>query len=147
MILGTMHNKRIQALFFWVKDHDKRDLVAEPELWDNEAMELKEEEHNYGKIYVGTIDPGKCRVDHGWDNWQVAFVDKLNATLGAAQVPIDYVIRRELEDRDNELFFTGKEETHYQMSLEGQNFKHDNKLVYKMLKAACVDTNAWAPSC
>ena len=30
------------------------------------------------------------------------------------------------------------------MPLEGLNFKQDNKLVYKMLKAACVDTAAWA---
>ena len=29
------------------------------------------------------------------------------------------------------------------MPLEGQNFKHNNKLVYKILKAACLDTNAW----
>ena len=73
VILGTMHIKRIQALVFWVKDHDKRGLVAEPELWDTnameEAMERKEAKHNYGKIDVGIIDPGKCRVDHGWDNW------------------------------------------------------------------------------
>jgi hypothetical protein len=30
------------------------------------------------------------------------------------------------------------------MPLEGQNFKHDNKLVFKLLKAACVDTDTWA---
>ena len=30
------------------------------------------------------------------------------------------------------------------MPLEGQNFKHDNKLVYKLLKATCVDTDTWA---
>jgi hypothetical protein len=30
------------------------------------------------------------------------------------------------------------------MPLEGQNFKHDDKLVFKLLKAACVDTDAWA---
>ncbi len=30
------------------------------------------------------------------------------------------------------------------MPLEGQNFKHNNKLVYKLLKAAYVDTDAWA---
>ena len=39
VILGTMHIKRIQALVFWVKDHDKRGLVAEPELWNTDAME------------------------------------------------------------------------------------------------------------
>jgi hypothetical protein len=58
-----------------------------------EAMERKEAEHNFGKIDVGTIDPGKCRTDHGWDNWQIAFANKLNATLGAAGVPINYFIR------------------------------------------------------
>ena len=34
VILGTMHIKRIQALVFWVKDHDKYGLIAEPELWN-----------------------------------------------------------------------------------------------------------------
>ena len=33
----TMHIKRIQALVFWVKDHDKRGLAAEPELWDTDT--------------------------------------------------------------------------------------------------------------
>ena len=31
------------------------------------------------------------------------------------------------------------------MPLEGRNFKHNNKLVYKLLKAAaCIDTDSWA---
>ena len=148
VILGTMQIKRLQALVYWVKDHDKRGLVAQPDHWDNEAMteamERKEAEHNFGKIDVATIDPGKCRTDHGWDNWQTAFANKLNATLGAAGVPIDYIIRPELEDSDDELFWEDDERRRYQMPLDGQNFKHDNKLVYKLLKAACVDTDAWA---
>jgi hypothetical protein len=53
------------------------------------AMERKEAKYNFGKINVGTIDPGKCRADHGWDNWQIAFAkNKLNATVGAAGVHI-----------------------------------------------------------
>jgi hypothetical protein len=146
VILGTMHIKRIQALVYWVKDHDRRGLVADPESWDEdamtEAMERKEAEHNFDKIDVASIDPGKCRTDHGWDNWQIAFENKLNATLGAARVPIDYVVRE--DDPDDELWFTEEQERKYQMPLEGPNFKQDNKLVYKMLKAACVDTAAWA---
>jgi hypothetical protein len=31
----------------------------------------------------------------------------------------------------------------YQMPLTGENFKRDNKLVYAMLKSACVKTDAW----
>jgi hypothetical protein len=149
VILGTIQIKRIQALVHWVKDHDKRGLIPQPELWDedamNEAMSNKEAELNYGKIDVGSIDPGKCRTDHGWDNWQIAFANKLNATLGAAKVPIDYIIRTEHDDLDHEMLFMEDDELRkYQMPLEGQNFKHDNRLVYKMLKAACVDTDAWA---
>ena len=149
VILGiTLQIKRLQALVYWVKDHDKRRLIAQPDQWDNkamiEAMEHKEAEHNFGKIDVGTVNPGKFRTDHGWDNWQTAFANKLNVTLGAAGVPIDYIRRPEVEDSDNELFWEDDERQRYQMPLEGQNFKHDNKLVYELLKAACVDTDAWA---
>ncbi len=42
------------------------------------------------------------------------------------------------------LFWADDEMRRYQMPLEGQNFKHDNKLVYKLLKATCVDTDTWA---
>ena len=148
VFLGTMQIKRLQALVHRVKDHDKRGLVAQPELWDNkamiEAMERKEAEYNFSKIDVGIIDPGKCQTDHGWNNWQIAFANKLNKTFGAADVPISYIMRPEVKDVDDELFWDDDEMRHYQMPLEGQNFKHDNKLVYKLLEAPCVDTDAWA---
>ena len=68
-------------------------MEAAPELWMEEVMSndmiRKEAEYNYGKIDVDITDPGKCQTDHGWDNWQLAFVNKLNVTLGAANVPID----------------------------------------------------------
>ena len=146
---GTMQIKRrIQALVHWVKDYDKRGLVPEPDMWTAgdtmmEAMERKKAEQNYGEIDVDIIDPGKCQTNHGWDNWQIAFVNKLNATMGAANVPIDYVVCPDV-DEDNFFFFDDEEERRYQMPLgEGQNFKHDNKLVYKILKAACLDTDVW----
>ena len=91
-ILGTMQIKRLQALVYWVKDYDRRELEAGPELWTTEvmnaAMERKESEYNYGNVDVDIFNPGKeCQTDFGWDNWQIAFVNKLNATMGAAKVP------------------------------------------------------------
>jgi hypothetical protein len=38
VIIGTMQIKMLQALVHWVIDHDKRGLIAQLELWDNEAM-------------------------------------------------------------------------------------------------------------
>ena len=147
VILGTIQIKRIQALVYWVKDQVRKGMTPEPEMWTAEAMahamERKEAEHNYGKIDVDIIDPGKCQTNHGWDNWQIAFVNKLNATMGTANVPLDYVVRPELEDEDDILFLEEDEEVRYRMPLEGQNFKQDNKLVYKILKASCLDTDAW----
>jgi hypothetical protein len=63
--------------------------------------------------------------------------------LGEAGVPIEYIIRPEFQYSDDKLFWED-ERRRYQMPLEGQNFKLDNKLVYKLLKAACVDTDVWA---
>ena len=146
VILGTMQIKRLQALVYSVKDGNKRGMQASPELWAlqemNTAMEQKESEQNYGKIDVDIIDPGKCQTNFGWDNWQIAFVNKLNATMGAAKVSIDYIARPEW-DWDNELFLDDNEIRRYQMPLVGENFKHDNNLVYQMLKSACIKSDTW----
>ena len=110
VILGTMQINRIQALVHWIKDYDsKRGLVPEPDVWTGDTMmeamdERKEAEQNYGKIDVDIIDPGKCQTNHGWDNWQIAFVNKLNATMGAASVPVKYVVRPDVNE-DDYLFF------------------------------------------
>ena len=145
VILGTMQIKRIQALVYWVKDHHKRNLIVDPEMWTEEevqsALQRKEAEQNFEKIDVDLIDPGKCQTDFGWDAWQIAFVNKLSATLGAAKVPIVYVVRQDIDE--DYIFDDEEEERMYQMPLEGENFKRDNKLVYNMLKAACIKSDAW----
>ena len=93
-ILGTMQIKRLQALAYWVNDHDKRGLEAVPEMWTQEvimlaAMARKESEHNLDKVDINIIDPGKCQTDATLDNWQIGFANKLSPIMGAAKVPID----------------------------------------------------------
>ena len=146
VILGTMQIKKIQALVFWVKDHEKRQVDIDPGMWDaNElraTLARKEAEHNFEKIDIDIVDPGKCQTDFGWDAWQIAFMNKLNATMGAAKVPLAYVVRAEIENAIY-VFEDDDEERMYQMPLSGENFKRDNKLVYNMLKSACIKTDAW----
>ena len=62
------------------------------------TMQQKEAGQNFEKVDVDIIDPGKCQVNAGWDACQIAFVNKLSATMGAAKVPIAYVIRDDVED-------------------------------------------------
>jgi hypothetical protein len=145
VILGTIQIKRIQALVFWVNDHHKRNLDVDPETWTEEEMfnttQRKEAEHNFEKVDVDLIDPGKCQIDVGWEAWQIAFMNKLSATMGAAKIPVANIVRPDVE---GPYVFDDEEERHmYQMPLAGENFKRDNKLVYNMLKAACVKSDAW----
>jgi hypothetical protein len=145
VILGTMQIKRIQALVFWVKDHERRQMDIEPNAWNEEELRAtlarKEADQNFEKLDIDIVDPGKCQTDFGWDAWQIAFTNKLSASMGAAKVPLAYVIRNDIagdyEYEDDE------EVRMYQMPLTGENFKRDNKLVYAMLKSACVKTDAW----
>jgi hypothetical protein len=146
LILGTMQIKRLQALVYWVKDHDKRGLQAVPEMWTREvmmaAMARKESDHILDKVDINIIDPCKCQTDAGWDNWQIGFVNKLSAIMGAAKVPIDYIVRPDWDDTD-ELFLDDDEMRRFQMPLEGENFNRDNKLVFQILKSACIKSDAW----
>lgn len=71
-------------------------------------MQRKGAEHNFEKIDMDLIDPGKCQTDFGWDAWQVAFVsNKLSVTMGAAKVPIIYVV---CQDVDKDCTFDEEEE-------------------------------------
>ncbi len=65
----------------------------------------------------------------------------VSAIVGAAKVPVDYIIRPELGE-DDELFLDNDETRRYQMPVEGENFKRDNKLVFQILKLAGIKSNA-----
>ena len=110
LILGKMQIKRLQVLVYWVKDNDKRGLQAVPEMWTQEVMiagmTRKESDHNLDKkVDIDIIDLSKCQTDAGFYNGQIGFVNKLSAIMGAAKVPIDYIVSPEL-DKDNKLFST-----------------------------------------
>jgi hypothetical protein len=85
VILRTMQIKKIQALVYWVKDHNRRNLDVDPEMWTEEevleTIQHKEAKHNFEKVDVDLIDPSRCQTDAGWDAWQIAFMNKLNATM------------------------------------------------------------------
>jgi hypothetical protein len=54
VILGTIQIEKIQALVFWVKDHHRRNLDVEQEMWtEDELIEMiqhKEAEYNFEKV-------------------------------------------------------------------------------------------------
>ena len=55
--------------------------------------------------------------------------------MGAAKVPIDYIVRPKWDDT-NKLFLDNNKMRRFQMPLEGKNFNRDNSLVFQILKLA-----------
>jgi hypothetical protein len=115
-------------------------------MWTQEvmlaAMARKESEHNLDKVDTNIIGPGKCQTDARWDNWQIGFINKHSAIMGAAKVPIDYIVRPKWDDTDKS-FLDEDKMRRFQMPLDGKNFKQDNKVVLQILKLACIKSNAW----
>ena len=60
-------------LCFLAKDHEKRQLDIDPEMWMPEELRgilaCKEADHNFERIDIDIVDPGKCQTDFGWDAW------------------------------------------------------------------------------
>jgi hypothetical protein len=72
---------------------------------------------------------GRCETDVGWEAWQIAFIIKLNATMGARKVPaVEYFVCPDV-DGDHE-FEDHEVRQMCQMPLPGEHFKRGIKLVY-----------------
>ena len=58
---------------YWVKDHHRRNLDVEPEMWTEEELietiQRKEAEYKFEKVDVDLINPGRCQTDAGWNAW------------------------------------------------------------------------------
>jgi hypothetical protein len=149
VILGMMQIKKIQTLVFWAKDHHMCNVDVDPEMWTAEevaaTVQKKEaNKHNLEKIDINIIDPSKCQTDVGWDAWQIAFMNKLNATMGAAKVPaVAYAVLWAVVDDAYEFGNKQEEERMYQMPLTGENYKWEYKIIYNILKVACIKSDAW----
>jgi len=146
VIIGTIQMKCLQALVYWVRDLVKHNQVIDHNYWTKEtmniAMEEKEMERSFKDVKIDIIDPGKCKTGLEWDDWQTAFENKLESTYGVGNMPLAYIIRPRV-GRDH-VFHSKADRNKYMLSLNGPTFDRNNKMVYAAIKAACLNTEAWA---
>jgi hypothetical protein len=62
--------------------------------------------------------------------------------MGATKVLIDCIVCPE-RDNTHKLFLDNDKMRRFQMPFQGENFKRDNKLVFQILKSACIRSDAW----
>jgi hypothetical protein len=108
-----------------------------------QAVRIEKEDKSIEAIKVGPVDVGQ-----GYKAWMDRFKNKLRSTIGAADVPISYVIRADVPIsyviRDDDPPFNldpndigDPEKDEYLLRHDGPEYAQDNKMVYNFLYTAC----------
>jgi hypothetical protein len=98
--------KNLEALVYFARYNWRRQRAITPENWTQEEMTRIKEIMKQVKAVKDdrtgdNIDPGPIDVGPGYHDWVGQFRNKLRSTVGAADVPIIYVIRPSHDDDDN----------------------------------------------
>jgi hypothetical protein len=82
-------------------DHQRRGQVPNEEDWNldvcKEALEAMDME-DQRKDEDSKIDPPGKLKDHEWLAWNLRLENFLNSRLGASNVPLNYIIRKDIPD-------------------------------------------------
>jgi hypothetical protein len=144
VLLGTVQIKRLQALVWWVRDHQRRGLVLVAADFDidamNAAMTSKSVEKERGTTDASIKDLSKFDPDD-FDIHEDAFLNLLAQTSGAVKESIRYIVRAQVVPA---VFIDDREERMYQMALTGPGFDEDNRAVFRLLKSYLIGTAGWA---
>jgi len=142
--LGTTHIKRIQALVWWVHDHQKRGLALVAADFTVAAMEAakasKRVANERGDIDASVKDLSKF-VAEDFDIHEDAFLNLLAQSSGSLKESIRYVVRAEVPPAT---FVDTQEERMFQLALDGPGFDEDNRSVFRLLKTFLIGTAGWA---
>jgi hypothetical protein len=131
VIIGTVQMKCLQALVYWIKNCEKYNMELDHTMWTEEQLHIalnnKESEAMAKDIKADIIDPGKCKTGLEWDDWQIAFENKMEVTIGVGNLPLAYVIRKPMPEQTR--FASKEEELMYRCPLDGTMFRKNNMLV------------------
>jgi hypothetical protein len=133
--------KNLQALIYFAKYRWRRGLPLQQVHWDADALArikvvMQETTARKADKTADSIDPGPIEVGIGYRDWVGRFRNKLKSTIGAADVPLVYVIRVPHDD-DDDWVPPDEEEDAYAMRLDGPEFEQDNKAVFTLLYNCC----------
>lgn len=133
--------KNLQALMYFAKYRWRRALPLQLVHWDANALEqikfvMQQTAARKADKTADNIDPGPVEVGIEYKDWVGRFRNKLKSTIGAADVPLIYVIR---VPHDNEANWAppAAEADIYAMRLDGPEFEQDTKAVFTLLYNCC----------
>jgi hypothetical protein len=139
--INARQEKRLRALAWWVRYRSRQGLsVIEPPFDDLACMNAiaVQEADDTVKDTVTAI-PAKFSNPANWTTWNIELENYLAGIMGKAGIPIDYVIRRDEEPREDSPYMRAK----YNANLYGPTFNDDNRTVFRIIKSLTLNTPAW----
>jgi hypothetical protein len=134
--------KNLEALVYFARYRWRRQQEVVPAAWTPEEMarikDIMTQIKAAREDRIGdNMDPGPIDVGPGYHDWVGRFRNKLRSTIGAADVPIIYVIRPTHEagwepDKNNLA-----EVDMYAMRLDGPEYRQDRQAVFTLLYNCC----------
>ena len=136
--------KRIQALAWWIRDREKRNVALDANQFDaaalQAAMASKRVEEERSEAEATVKDLGQFHPDD-FNMHESAFLNLLAQMRGAVGEPLRYIACAQVAPAD---FVDTVEERMYQLPLNGPAFEEDNRAVYRKLKSFLIKTPSYA---
>jgi hypothetical protein len=136
--------KNLEALVYFARYNWRRQREITPDSWTPDEMArikdiMKQIKAAKEDRTGDNIDPGPIDVGPGYHDWVGRFWNKLRSTIGAADVPIIYVIRPSHDgDEDWEPDPDNLAEVDmYAMRLDGPEYRQDRQAVFTLLYNCC----------
>jgi hypothetical protein len=136
--------KNLEALVCFARYQWRRQKEITPANWTPEAMAqikaiMQQVKAAKADRIGDNIDPGPIDVGAGYQDWVGRFRNKLRSTVGAADVPLIYVIRPAHDDGDqwHPDPANPTEVDMYEMRLDGPEYLQDRQAVFTLLYTCC----------
>jgi hypothetical protein len=141
--VGTILVKKLQALCYWVHDHQKHGQAINHNDWDEaagqETIEMMHIKKGRDTDNVSVSDLGKFNPED-FEMYKMAFIDLLVQTYDANKESLRYIVGVSVAP----VAFVNKAKRHmFQLPLSDGAYEEDNKVVYHLLKSFLVNTAGW----
>jgi hypothetical protein len=150
--ISILAEQMFEVMRYWVKQLLRLQQPVTAALFTEEVAEDAARKYNTAQEELtvrasekeGVKLPEKFKANTVFKIYDEVMVTYLNTQIGAANVPLNYVIRKYDEAEPGYVYANESEEAVALAPLERDAFDRDNRHVYQIIKGLIIEGPAWA---
>ena len=150
--ISILAEQMFEVMHYWVKQRLRLQQPVTAALFTEDVAEdaarkyntAQEEQTVRAAEREGVKLPEKFKASTVFKIYDEVMDTYLNAQIGTANVPLNYVIRKNDEAEPDDVYANESEEAVALAPLEGDAFDRDNRRVYQIIKGLIIEGPAWA---